>query len=63
MRFFESFRRSFPNFQSSVTVVSLLRNVRTAATPGSNQGTIARDGNDLAMKRAYVYAPVHQGKE
>jgi len=60
---FESFRQSFPNFQSSVTVDSLLRNVCTAATPRSNQGTISRDGNDLAMKRAYVYAAAHQGKE
>jgi len=35
----------------------------TAAMPRYSQGTVARDGNDLAMKQAHVYAAVHQGKE
>jgi len=54
MRFFESFRR----FQARDSGMQC-----TAAMPRSNQSTSARDGNDLAMKQAYVYAGVHQGKE
>ena len=54
MRFFESFRR----FQARDSGMQC-----TAAMARSSQGTFARDGNDLAMKQAYVYAGVHQGKE